>query len=126
MQCDHHAAAPGAVEFGQHQPGKSGRAVEFARKDGHTVVLVTADHETGSLLKDKDGVYRFHTDEHTCNNVPVFVFGATDLFKRGAKIANYTIPRRLTKLLGWDKKDFPRMQDGPTTAKVRSKLSRAA
>ncbi len=101
-------------------------AVEFARKDGHTVVLVTADHETGSLLKDKDGVYRFHTDEHTCNNVPVFVFGATDLFKRGAKIANYTIPRRLTKLLGWDKKDFPRMQDGPTTAKVRSKLSRAA
>ena len=101
-------------------------AVEFARKDGNTVVLVTADHETGSLLKDRDGVYRFHTDEHTCNNVPVFVFGATGLFKPGAKVANYTIPIRLTKLLGWGKQEFPRMQDGTATAKVKAKLSRAA
>lgn len=101
-------------------------AAEFARKDGHTVVLVTADHETGSLMKDRDGVYRFHTDEHTCNNVPVFVFGATGLFKRGAKVANYTIPIRLTKLLGWEKQAFPRMQAGTVTTKVRAKLSRAA
>ncbi len=100
--------------------------VDFARKDGHTAVLVTADHETGNLMKDSDGVYRYHTDEHTCKNVPVFVFGATGLFKRGERIANYTIPRRLARLLGWNKRDFPRTQDGTFTAKVKSKLPIAA
>ena len=100
--------------------------VDFARRDGHTVVLVTADHETGNLMQDRDGVYRYHTDEHTCKNVPVFVFGATDLFKRGERIANYTIPRRLAKLLGWSKDEFPQIQDGSCTAKVRSKLPYAA
>ena len=26
-----------------------GKALEFAKKDGHTLVIVTADHETGGL-----------------------------------------------------------------------------
>ncbi len=100
--------------------------VDFARKDGHTVVLVTADHETGSLMKDKDGVYRFHTDEHTCNNVPVFVFGADNLFKRGEAVKNSSIPGRLTALLGWSKKEFPRCQAGPLTKKLQTVLPFAA
>ena len=95
-------------------------AVEFARKDGHTVVLVTADHETGNLMKDRDGVYRFHTNEHTCKNVPVFVFCANNLFKPGEKVKNCSIPGRLTALLGWSKDEFPRIQDGPTLKKFRS------
>ena len=101
-------------------------AVSFARKDKHTVVLVTADHETGNLMKDSDGVYRYHSAQHTRKNVPVFVFGATGLFKPGEKVANYTIPIRLARLLGWSKEEFPRMQSGTVTAKVQSKLSRAA
>ena len=100
--------------------------VDFARKDGHTAVLVTADHETGNLVKERDGVYRYHTDEHTCKNVPVFVFCATGLFKPGKAVNNYTIPIRLAKLLGWDKDEFPRMQKGTVTKKVHAKLSKAA
>ena len=87
-------------------------AVEFARKDGHTVVLVTADHETGNLFADLDGVIRFHYNEHTAKNVPVFVYGNDDIFKGGRAVDNYTIPGRLTKLLGWSKEEFPATQSG--------------
>ena len=87
-------------------------AVEFARADGNTVVLVTADHETGNLFADLDGKIRFHYNEHTAKNVPVFVFGNSDIFKEGEAVANYTIPRRLTALLGWEKDAFPATQSG--------------
>ncbi len=87
-------------------------AVEFAREDGNTVVLVTADHETGNLFADLDGRIRFHLDEHTAKNVPVFVYGNNDIFKGGQAVLNYTIPRRLTALLGWDKDEFPATQSG--------------
>ena len=86
--------------------------VNFAREDGHTVVLVTADHETGWLFKDH-GKYKFHYNEHTGANVPVFVFCADDLFKPGEVVKNYTIPGRLTALLGWSGDEFPAKQDGP-------------
>ena len=87
-------------------------AVDFARKDGNTVVLVTADHETGNLFADLDGKIRFHYDEHTAKNVPVFVYCNNDIFKGGQAVDNYTIPRRLTALLGWEKDEFPATQSG--------------
>ncbi len=56
-------------------------ALRFADKDGHTLVVVTADHETGGLtLLDGDrdsgrimGVYV--TDDHTPAMLPVFAYG---------------------------------------------------
>ncbi|MBR5411174.1 MAG: alkaline phosphatase [Clostridia bacterium] len=86
--------------------------VEFAREDGHTVVLVTADHETGWIFADIHGDMRFHSDEHTAHNVPVFVYGNKTLFKANHAVANYTIPIRLARLLGWGKDEFPRARDG--------------
>ena len=88
--------------------------VEFARKDGHTAVVVTADHETGWIFKDR-GSYRFHLNEHTASNVPVFVFGTDCLFKPGAAVKNKSIPVRLSSLLGWSKCDFPAKQPGKLT-----------
>lgn len=55
-------------------------ALAFAEKDGNTLVIVTADHETGgySILKGstKDSlVTAFTTDYHTADLIPVFAFG---------------------------------------------------
>ncbi len=58
-----------------------GEAVKFADQDGETLVIVTADHETGGLsLLDasyKKGMVRgnFSTDDHTNIMVPVFAYG---------------------------------------------------
>ncbi|WP_029286611.1 alkaline phosphatase [Pedobacter sp. R20-19] len=58
-----------------------GEAMRFADQDGETLVIVTADHETGGLsLLDasyKKGTVRgnFSTDDHTNIMVPVFAYG---------------------------------------------------
>jgi len=76
-----------------------GIALEFARNDGHTLVIVTADHETGGMIL-QGGDYvkgtvegKFATTDHSGVMVPVFAFGPgaehfqgvqenTDLFKK--------------------------------------------
>lgn len=56
-------------------------ALAFAEKDGNTLVVVTADHETGGYaisggdLKKKEVTGTFTTDYHTATMVPVFAFG---------------------------------------------------
>lgn len=54
-------------------------ALEFARKDKHTVVLVSADHETGGLSLPGSGRrtvnMSFVTGSHTALPVPLFAFG---------------------------------------------------
>ena len=100
-------------------------AVMFAKHDKHTIVVVTADHETGKVYFD-DGRYRFHTCEHTNANVPLFVFGCDDLFTAGEAVDNYTIPIRITKKLGWGSDEFPRMQAGTLLKRLRSMLNAAA
>jgi alkaline phosphatase len=58
-----------------------GKAMEFAKKDGHTLVIVTADHETGGLTLDNGNIRnrhvegKFSTDGHTAVMVPVFAYG---------------------------------------------------
>lgn len=57
------------------------RALAFADQNGETLVLVTADHETGGLTL-LDGNYKtgyvsgqFSTNDHTAVPVPVFAYG---------------------------------------------------
>lgn len=58
-----------------------GKALEFAKKDGETLVIVTSDHETGGLtltggsIKNKTIEANFSTDHHTADMIPVFAFG---------------------------------------------------
>lgn len=57
-----------------------GEVVEFAKKDGNTLVIITADHETGGysiLGGDDEGNIEgeFSTDYHTGTMVPVFAYG---------------------------------------------------
>jgi len=58
-----------------------GAMLDFAEKDGNTLVIVTADHETGGFtLATKDNDYNkigstFSTTGHSATLVPVFAFG---------------------------------------------------
>lgn len=57
-----------------------GAALDFAEKDGNTLVIVTADHETGGLALEKgenrnEISLRFNTDQHTTSLIPVFAYG---------------------------------------------------
>jgi alkaline phosphatase len=56
-------------------------ALAFAKKDGHTLVIVTADHETGGMsLTSGDPAKglteaKFNTTDHTAVMVPVYAYG---------------------------------------------------
>lgn len=58
-----------------------GKIYEWAAKDGETLVVVTADHETGGLtlvdgdLQKGEIVCKFSTDGHSGVMVPVYAFG---------------------------------------------------
>jgi alkaline phosphatase len=57
-----------------------GQALDFARADGNTLVIVTADHETGGFAINKgskmgDIKGAFTSDYHTGTMIPVFAYG---------------------------------------------------
>jgi len=76
-----------------------GLALDFAKTDGHTLVIVTADHETGGVTitggnrEKNQAKLSFSTKDHTAVMVPVYAFGPgaekftgiydnTDIFKK--------------------------------------------
>jgi alkaline phosphatase len=62
-----------------------GKALDFAKKDGNTLVVVTADHETGGYALSAPVLYgqadygnispTFSTGGHTASLIPVFAYG---------------------------------------------------
>ena len=77
-----------------------GRIMEFAFYNPETFVLITADHETGGLAPDEQGVYEFATTEHTGANVPIFAYGmGAELFD-GKEIENIQIAHTIAALMG--------------------------
>jgi len=82
------------------------QALDFAKRDGNTLVLVTADHETGgySILKDSkmgDLKTAFTTDYHTATMIPVFAYGPGAETFSGI-YENTEIYYKLRKLMGFD------------------------
>ena len=81
-----------------------GKVLEFAEKDGHTLVIVTADHGTGGLtlvggsLEKREVKVHFSTKGHHGIMVPVFAFGphAEDF---AGVMENAELSRRIFKLL---------------------------
>jgi alkaline phosphatase len=84
-----------------------GKALQFAVKNGETLVIVTADHETGGLginggnLETGEIVAAFTSKDHTATMVPVFAYGPgaerftgvqqnTDIFKKCVELLGFT------------------------------------
>ncbi len=89
-------------------------AVDFALRDGRTLVIVTADHETGGLTLpgggnedkgDKKLSVRWSTKGHTGSPVPIYAIGPGALRFTGVQ-DNTEIPRKIAQLL--DIRPFPR------------------
>jgi alkaline phosphatase len=82
-----------------------GKALEFAALNGETLIIVTADHETGGLslvdgdMKTGKAQGAFTTGEHTGVMVPVFSYGpGADRFT--GIMGNTDIPNKIRELLG--------------------------
>jgi len=83
--------------------------VAFAQKDKHTLVIVTADHETGGLTlkpdKEAGGIEaKWTTGGHTAANVPIYAFGPGSE-KFSGIFDNTDIPKCIAELTGIE--EFP-------------------
>jgi alkaline phosphatase len=83
-----------------------GAVLDFAERDGETLVIVTADHETGgyaiqngSKMGEIDGA--FTSDYHTGDLIPVFAYGpGAEAF--AGMYENTVIFDKMKKLFGFD------------------------
>lgn len=89
-----------------------GKALEFARNRNDTLVIVTADHETGglSIVAPEQGsgaklAGKFSSTGHSAINVPLFAEGpSSDRFK--GVMDNTNIPKTIASI--WKVKEFPK------------------
>ncbi len=80
--------------------------LDYAKEDGETLIVITADHETGAI-KLKDDSYTFTSGSHSSANVPVLVYGSDKIIAKDEVLNNYEIPIRIAYTLGYDEEDFP-------------------
>lgn len=83
-----------------------GKVLDWAEKDGETLIIITADHETGgyaiqngSKMGAIDGA--FTSDYHTADLIPVFAFGPGAANFAGI-YENTAIFDKMKKLYGFD------------------------
>ncbi len=81
--------------------------LNYAKADGETLVVITADHETGAIVANDDGTYSFTSGSHSAANVPVLVYGSEVLIQNGEILNNYEIPIRIAYILGFTEEEFP-------------------
>jgi alkaline phosphatase len=82
-------------------------ALDFAEKDGETLVIVTADHGTGGMKEDGKGGYKFTSGQHDFGDVPVYVSATDAGFESGTEIKNRQIPVQIARVLGFNEGQFP-------------------
>jgi alkaline phosphatase len=98
--------APGALKQTLDFDTAVGKALEFAHKNRDTLVIVTADHETGGMAivgpaAGTTGEYSvaFGTKGHSATVVPLLADGpCADRFS--GVLDNTDIPKRIAALLG--------------------------
>ncbi|MCC6726738.1 MAG: alkaline phosphatase, partial [Saprospiraceae bacterium] len=85
-----------------------GAVLDFAKKDGQTLVIVTADHETGGYAINPTSrmdsiVPAFTTEKHTAALIPVFAWGPGEELFSGI-YENTSIYDKMRRALGFLKK----------------------
>ena len=96
---DHEEIIAEMIDF----DGAVGTGLDFAQKHGNTLILVTADHETGGLTLKSDDFgdlkTKWTTGGHTDTQVPIFAYGpGAEQF--AGTLDNTDIPKRLAELTG--------------------------
>ena len=74
--------------------------MEYAFYNPETMVIITADHETGGLQIDENGEFQYTSEDHTSTNVPVFAYGAHSEVFDGKTIENVQIPKTIAAMFG--------------------------
>lgn len=85
-----------------------GSVLDFAEQDGNTLVIVTADHETGGLTlpgtEEGEVTYHYSTGGHTAEHVPLFSYGpSADVFQ--GTYDNTEIARKMFSIWGKEIQD---------------------
>ncbi len=102
---DSHALVKELMDFDQ----TINNLLNFARKRGDTLVLVTADHETGGLAIDEGSKVgrlklTFNLNDHTATMIPVFAYGPNaDLFS--GIYDNTALYHKMREAMGWEAKE---------------------
>ncbi len=92
--------AEGCIEMVERFNETIAYAIQFVICHPDTVLIVTADHETGGIVKNDDGTFRYTLDDHSTVNVPVYALGyGTECFN-GIEIDNTEIPKFMAKIFG--------------------------
>ena len=81
--------------------------LDFAEENGNTLVIITADHETGSVTLQDDGTYKWTTGSHSAANVPVLVYGCDSFIENGEVVDNKDIPYRAVAFMTNNEQAFP-------------------
>ena len=76
--------------------------MEYAFYHPDTLVIITADHETGGLTFDSEDCPEFTRDSHSDSRVPIFAYGEGAEVFNNFKKSNIIIPRELARLWGED------------------------
>lgn len=86
-----------------------GAVLDFAKADGNTLVIVTADHETGGFAINPGSTHdtiigAFTSDYHTAALIPVFAYGpGAELFN--GIYENTAIHTKMRQAFGFNSKD---------------------
>ncbi len=90
--------------------------LEFAKKDGNTLVIVTGDHESGGMgINDNSRMNfikpKFTTNGHTATLIPVYAYGPkAELFS--GIYENTAIYHKMREALGWEIPVSPKPMSG--------------
>lgn len=112
----HAKYAPGAVTEMLDFDAAIGEVLKFAEADGNTLVIVTADHETGGMALEQGNArdsldIQFTTAQHTASLVPVFAYGPgaehfsgvyenTDIYMKMRDLFGFPLPEKQEAIKG--------------------------
>lgn len=106
-KCSHNQDGEGAMKAVLEFDKTVSAVLDFAEKDGNTLVIITADHETGSVTRQYDGSYVWTTGSHSGVDVPCFVYGGDSVIENGEAIKNTDIPDRAVAYMTNNEQVFP-------------------
>ncbi len=74
--------------------------IQFVLCHPDTVMVITADHETGGIAEQADGTFKYTLDDHSTANVPTFALGKGTEYFNGKEVDNTEIPKFLARIYG--------------------------